>query len=307
MATETVVAVFPLLTSAQAAIADLETHGIARNAISYYTKDTSAYVESERTPREHKGFWASLFGTDDTYDRDYAAYDTSVRTGNIVVTVITDSTNAEYVASLLETHNPIDLDTRTSAAPPTASPAVGSVPPVVAPPATTAPSQPESVNTEAVLPLHEEHLEVGKKVSQTGVTRVRRFVTERPVSEQIALRDERVTVHRRPAMGVPIAGALSDAFVEKVIEIVETAETPVVQKVIQQVEEVVIGKLVNERVATVEETVRKEHVDVTGGPNDAPAQSETFNEAHPNLAHPVETVEDKFRGWPTPAQRSGKD
>jgi stress response protein YsnF len=305
MATETVVAVFPLLTSAQAAIADLESHGIPRNAISYYTKETSGYVESETTPRERKGFWASLFGTDDTYDTDYQAYDSSIRTGNIVVTVITDSANAESVASVLEMHSPIDLDTRSNYA---GAPTVSSTPAVVAPLASaTAPVPQQPADTEAVLPLHEEHLEVGKKVSQTGVTRVRRFVTERPVSEQIALRDERVTVHRRPAMGVPVAGALSDAFVEKIIEVVETAEIPVVQKVIQQVEEVVIGKLVNERVATVEETVRKEHVDVTGAPSDTAPSTDNVSEAHPNLAHPVETVEDKFRGWPTPAERAKKD
>ncbi len=46
--------------------------------------------------------------------------------------------------------------------------------------------------------LSEETLAVGKRVVNRGTTRIRRFVVETPVEEQVSLHDERVTIERRP-------------------------------------------------------------------------------------------------------------
>jgi hypothetical protein len=151
------------------------------------------------------------------------------------------------------------------------------------------------------------------------------------------LREERVRIERRPVDRDVTAA--EEAFTERTINITETSERPVVEKTARVVEEVVVNKEVGERVETVRDTVRKEDVEVTrdsdrttgGGAVDTTrsadvgttrgtttdtttttgttrgtTEGETFSERHPNLAHPVETVEDKATGRPTPAEREGK-
>ena len=104
----------------------------------------------------------------------------------------------------------------------------------------------------------EESLVVGKREVESGGLRVRSFVTERPVSEQVTLREEHVDV-TRTAVDRPAAGA---AFQEETIELRETAEVPVVAKEARVVEEVHLNKTATERVETVTETVRRTDVEV---------------------------------------------
>ena len=95
-----------------------------------------------------------------------------------------------------------------------------------------------------------------------GTTRLRRYVVERPVEEQIRLRNETVSVHRR---AVTAGDRVSpDAFTDKTIEVRETAEEAVVGKTARVVEEVVVQKGVDERVETVRDTVRREQVEISG-------------------------------------------
>jgi stress response protein YsnF len=74
--------------------------------------------------------------------------------------------------------------------------------------------------------LAEESLAVGKRAVSGGTTRVRRYVVETPVEEQVALQDEKVVVDRRPVTGgQPVA-----TFTDKIIEMTETHEEPVISK-----------------------------------------------------------------------------
>ncbi|MGO8609345.1 DUF2382 domain-containing protein, partial [Rhizobium johnstonii] len=50
---------------------------------------------------------------------------------------------------------------------------------------------------EEVIPVVEEQLVVGKRDVNRGGVRVRSYVTETPVHEQIRLRNERINVERR--------------------------------------------------------------------------------------------------------------
>ena len=63
----------------------------------------------------------------------------------------------------------------------------------------------ETRQGEEVIPVVEEKLVVGKREVDRGGVRVRSYVTETPVHEQIRLREERVQVERRsvdrPALG----------------------------------------------------------------------------------------------------------
>jgi stress response protein YsnF len=86
---------------------------------------------------------------------------------------------------------------------------------------------------------------------------------ERPVSEQVSLREERVEVERRPVSGTTQAGTISgDPFQERTIEVEERREEAVVSKEARVVEEVVVRKEAEQRTETVSDTVRRTEVDV---------------------------------------------
>lgn len=111
-----------------------------------------------------------------------------------------------------------------------------------------------------VLDVIEEDLEIGKETVERGRMRAYSVVTEQPVEENVSLREETIRVQRRPVdRTVPADPTL---FQEKSIEVVERAEVPYVDKVARVVEEVVVGKDVNERVETVHDTVRRQDVKV---------------------------------------------
>ena len=71
-----------------------------------------------------------------------------------------------------------------------------------------------------------------------------------------------MTVERRTPLGTNATG--TGAFEERVVEVRETSEEPVVNKQAQVVEEVVINREATERTETVRDTVRKEEVEITG-------------------------------------------
>ncbi len=113
---------------------------------------------------------------------------------------------------------------------------------------------------EISIPIIEEQLRVGKRTVETGAAQVHTKVSEVPVQETVTLREENVTVERRPVdRAVENAPA---AFQEGTIEVTEMAEVPVVSKQAHVVEEVVIGKKVTEHTETVSDTVKRTDVDV---------------------------------------------
>ncbi|MDX2140589.1 MAG: YsnF/AvaK domain-containing protein [Chloroflexota bacterium] len=109
--------------------------------------------------------------------------------------------------------------------------------------------------------LVEEELQVGKRTVEGGDVRVSTRIVEEPVREDIRLRDERVNVERR-TVDRPLSGANEDLFRERTIEMSERHEEPVISKQARVVEEVMIGKDVQERVETVSDTVRRTEVEI---------------------------------------------
>jgi uncharacterized protein (TIGR02271 family) len=118
----------------------------------------------------------------------------------------------------------------------------------------------EASENEVVLPIVEEQLRIGKRTVERGGVNVRTTSQEVPVQETVNLREENVTVERRPVDRA--VGNAPDAFREGTIEITETAEVPVVSKEARVVEEVVVGKEVTERQETVRDTVKRTEVEV---------------------------------------------
>ncbi len=111
------------------------------------------------------------------------------------------------------------------------------------------------------IPIVEERLTVGKRAVNRGRVRVRSYVVETQVEEQVALRQEHVDVERR-TVNRPVTTADEALFAERTIEATETSEEAVVAKEARVVEELVVRKDAEERVQTVRDTVRRTEVEV---------------------------------------------
>jgi uncharacterized protein (TIGR02271 family) len=131
-----------------------------------------------------------------------------------------------------------------------------------------------NVVEEQRIPIVEEQLRVGKREVTRGGARVRSYVREIPVEEQVTLREEHVSVERRPVQqqqGVQTAQNAEDLLQDREIEMRETAEEAVVQKVANVREELVVRKTAEEHVEQVRDTVRHTEVDVQEGAADRSA------------------------------------
>lgn len=284
MAEETIVAVFDTAAHADAAVQDLKAANVPADAISQHagsaaTSGTTPATTGTAAPAREQGFWKSLFGTgtEEAYEPHTAVYDRSLASGSTVVTVKTPEQHVESVIDILERHNPVDLDeraasygisqttTQTTAAPV----ATGTTSAPLATGATAARTGTATTGTATstdggTIQLAEETLAVGKRAIDRGTTRVRRYVVETPVSEQVSLRDETVSVERRPVTdGRPVTGG---DFTDKVVEMTETDEEAVVSKTARVKEEIVIHKDASERTETVSDTVRRQEVEITKEP-----------------------------------------
>jgi len=113
---------------------------------------------------------------------------------------------------------------------------------------------------EQRIPIVEESLQVGKREIETGGVRVESRVVERPVHEQVNLREEHVHVERK-AVDRPVQPG-DMAFREGTIELRERAEEAVVAKQARVVEEVIVGKEVGQRTQQINETLRHTEVSV---------------------------------------------
>ena len=143
---------------------------------------------------------------------------------------------------------------------------------------------PSDASETTVMPVVQEELKVGKRAVEKGGVRVLRRVSETPVNEMVRLREERAVVERRPADRAATDADLSE-FKEGTIEIRETAEEAVVGKTARVVEEVVVGKQVEDRTERVSDTVRRTDVEVEKlAPREPSEGSETTRPAEDESA-----------------------
>ena len=262
MTDETIVAAFDTAAEADAAARDVEAAGIPASCITKHAgTDTGTLITGSGATSTHKepGFWAKLFGdTDDHYTsslHDDTVYSHTMAGGGSVLSISIKNVeqDGDRVLDILEAHHPIDIEERASSYAASTGATTGGY---TAAATTAAPT----TGDNQTIQLAEEALVVGKRVVNRGTTRIRRYVVETPVSEDVALRNESVSIERRAATGTGTVPA--DAFTDKTIEVTELNEEAVVGKTARVVEEVVVRKDVNDRVETVHDTVRKEELEV---------------------------------------------
>ncbi len=112
---------------------------------------------------------------------------------------------------------------------------------------------------ERVIPIVREEMRVGRRTVERGGVRVSSHIVQKPVSEQVHLRETHVDIERR-AVDRPLRGD-EKAFVDDTIEMVEMADEPVVSKQARVVEEVVVRKHVEDRTATISDKVRATEIE----------------------------------------------
>lgn len=245
----TVIGVFDNATEAQQAVNQLVNAGFSRDQVDLSTQAASGtYETGMRNVASDQGeadgtssFFDSLFGNDTHDARRYA----HVAGRSSVVTVHAQTEEqAERAADLLDDNGAVNVDERAAQ--------YG----YTQPNATTTPT-----TGDQSFKVIEENLQVGKQTVETGGVRLRSRIIERPVEEHLRLRQERVVVQRTP-VDRPISTADFNTFKEGEITLTEHAERAVVAKEARVVEEVVVGKTVEEHDEVIRDTVRRTDVDI---------------------------------------------
>jgi len=188
-----------------------------------------------------KHFFSSLTGADEN-DQDY--YGQGVTSGGALLSVTVPDERVESTRALLEQYGASEFERGRTGAARTLGASAGA-----------------AATGDVAIPVVEEELQVGKREVSRGGVRVYSHVTERPVEENVRLREERVHVQRTP-VNRPASEADLQAFKEGAVELTETAEEAVVSKQARVVEEVVVGKDVTERTETIKDSVRRTDVEV---------------------------------------------
>ena len=208
-------------------------------------------------------------------NEDRQAYGEGLRRGGFLLCAeVETGEDADKIVRLLEESPGVDMEERQNSwrgegwSPQAATGQGASTGAPLTASAGTAQAQGNLVSEERI-PIVEEELRVGKREVERGGARVRTYVREVPVQEQVTLREEHVSVERRPVEAgqaqSAIGGRPEDLLQEREIDMRETAEEAVVQKVASVTEEVVVRKTAEEHVEQISDTVRRTEVDVQEG------------------------------------------
>jgi uncharacterized protein (TIGR02271 family) len=255
MSYEKIVTLFDTAEHAEVAKSNLAKAGFSTSDMSMVSTD--GLPKSAAALRE-PGLWHRLFGSD-IEQHEAEVYGKAVETGGVVLTLRAADADVPKAMGILNQHNIVDVQDRAVAA--GVLPKAEAVP-AAAVVAAAVPAKPliTDVSKDQVLRLAEEQLNVGKKLVEQGTTRIRRFVTEKPVEANVTLHEEHAQVVRR---------AVSDpSYVQDIdwsdttVEVLETAEQAVVSKSSHIAEEVVVGKTGSDHVETIKDTVRRQQVEV---------------------------------------------
>jgi len=289
--TRTITAFFDNRTDAEEAVQRLHSAGISRDAVRMvagHQGQPERNVNPNSRGDEGLGFWEAL---KDLFlpEEDRHTYAEGLRRGGYLVTVQTRDADYARTLDILDDEGTIDLDERAASwrsegwtgytgtdyrPGMTASSTSGTR--AANPNATgietgamtgsgraTKASGAERAGTgerEEVIPVAQEELRVGKREVSGGRVRVRSYVVETPVQEQVNLREEHVSVERRPVDRAASTG--DNLFRERTIEAEERAEEAVVSKEARVKEELVLKKDVDQRTQTVSDKVRRTEVEV---------------------------------------------
>ena len=274
---EKIVTLFDTAEHAQAARTNLQHAGFSNDEISIVSG--TDLPKSENALRE-PSLWHRMFGGD-IEQHEATVYAKAVESGGVVLTLRASAEEVPKAMGILNQHNLVDVRDRAvdtgvmskqkaaaAIAEPGAVAGAAGLADSAKPAAFAAPAPPANPITSdlgknEVIRLAEEHLDVGKRLIEQGTTRIRRFVTEKPVEEKVTLHEEHADVVRRAVTDPSYLKDMKDIdWSDTTLEVRETAEEAVVSKSARIAEEVLVGKTGSDHVETVHDTVRRQQVEV---------------------------------------------
>jgi uncharacterized protein (TIGR02271 family) len=281
----TIVAMFETYDRALAARDLLVSAGIDRSRIEILAQSGTAQDARFHYERNDEGIWGAikrLFMPDE----DTHVYAEGIRRSYAMLVVRAGDGDQEQIINLLESQDAVDVETHATnwrqsgwsgvheghtAWQGQRSSSIGGLAAATDASAGFAATGATGRGQEEVIPVYEEQLRVGKREVGGGSVRIRTYVVEQPVGDQVHLREERVHVERRPVdRPADIAAGTAEPFRERTIEVTATAEEAVVGKEARVKEEIVVGKDAEERTETVSDTVRRTEVEINDDRGTAP-------------------------------------
>lgn len=210
--------------------------------------DSYDYEEDQDT----RSFWDKLFGTGDDAEYNRKAYGHASSKSNVVTVYTEDKVRAEEASQIMDDAGAINVDDH--------------LPENFY---STNPEYSERRNRENLtdtnvdsnnIEVVKEDINVGKKEVSTGGVKIRSRIVERPVEEDVRLKEERVYIRRNP-VDREVRNA-DNAFKDTTIEVEQSKEVPVVEKNARVVEEISLDKDVQEHTETVKDKVRETKIDI---------------------------------------------
>lgn len=268
---KTLVGVFDDMTSAQNVVRELHVLGVAPHHVRLVNNSetrTDGDGDDSSWTDKVSNWFSSLFDDDDDARTHAHQYAEAWRRGHYLVVADVEGSQVDQVVTVMNRYGTVDLKQRAehwkstgytgtfdrTARPYTAEQRAAEV---------AGYAKQQTANTS--IPVVQEELAVGKRVVQRGGVRIHSYVEERPVHEVVQLREERINVQRRP-VNRPVTAA-DAAFQERTIEMSASGEEAVVEKRARVVEEVTVGKEVDQREQVVDDTVRRKDVRVEQVPS----------------------------------------
>ena len=223
----TLICLFHHYDQARAALSDIQNAGVPESVVSVISANQAR--NSGTSTLESLG----------VPDRDLHHLEAGVRDGGTIIAVAATGPYVSAVERIFGKHKASKIDE------------------AIAPIAETS----VALTGDTAIPIVEEELQVGKRAVDQGGVRVYRRVVEIPAEASVNLREEHVVVGRNVVDRPATAADLQTAG-NRVIELTEIAEEPVITKSAHVVEEVLIGKEVGQHTEHISDTVRRTEVDV---------------------------------------------
>lgn len=260
-ATRTLSAMFDTRAEADRAVAALSAAGIADVVLTGGENPGYGSVPRDLSvdARSHeKGFFESIgdffFPEEDRY-----AYAEGLTRGGYLVTVSNlDAAQYDAALDILDDEGAVDLDAREAEWRSEGWTGYDAADRAVETRVDTGAALEGDLNADGKIDVVEERMLVSKREAEGGRVRVRSYVREVPVEQDVELRSERVSIERRP-VDRPATGA---EFTDQTIEAREYVEQAVVSKEARVVEEINLNKDVESHVETVRDSVRKTEVEI---------------------------------------------
>lgn len=271
----TVTAMFDSRSQAEAARERLTQSRIDADDVRIVDQSTSSSSSSSGTDSgEGQGLWSAIKSAF-IPPEDSHAYEEGMRRGGYLLCARVDEDCADEAIRILDESDSVDLEERENSWRSEGWSPYHSTGGSSGFQQDRQSQQADRTVAEEHIPIVEEELRVGKREVERGGARVRSYVTETPVSEQVNLREEHVSVERRPVEGEAARSGLQsgDMFQDREIEMTERSEEAMVDKEARVREELVVRKTAEEHSETVRDNVRHTEVEVDEGVRETAGRS----------------------------------